>query len=81
VADAVAKSLPEMRDEVRAQTRRAYDNVKQQLVAEWTKAHDKELEARLEDLKQAVQLRESGGHRVAEAARGADDEDRTAGFG
>jgi len=67
VADAVAKSLPELRDEVRQQLRDAYSSVKTQLVAEWTRQHEKELEARLEDLKQAVQLRESGGQRVADA--------------
>jgi GTPase SAR1 family protein len=67
VVDALLKSLPQLREEVREQVRESYASVKRQLVEEWTRHHEKELEARLEDLKRAVELRESGGQRVADA--------------
>lgn len=67
IADAVAKSLPELRDEVRTQVRDAYSNVKNELLKEWTKRHEEELQSRLEDMKQAVSLRESGNQRVEDA--------------
>lgn len=64
IATAVAAGLPELRDEVRAQVRDAYTQVKNELLKEWTKRHEQELQGRLEDMKQAVSLRESGNQRV-----------------
>jgi len=64
IARAVAGGLPELRDEVRAQVRDAYTQVKNELLKEWTKRHEQELQGRLEDMKQAVSLRESGNQRV-----------------
>jgi tRNA U34 5-carboxymethylaminomethyl modifying GTPase MnmE/TrmE len=67
VAEAISKSLPTLRDEIRQQVRDSYTNVKNQLVAEWTKRHNAELQTHLEDMKQAVLLRESGAERVEES--------------
>ncbi|HUA60546.1 MAG TPA: hypothetical protein VML19_17415, partial [Verrucomicrobiae bacterium] len=63
----IARNFPGLRDGVRAQTREAYKGVKDKLVADWTQRYQQELEARLGDMKRAVELRESGGQRVEQA--------------
>ena len=63
----IARNFPGLRDGVRAQTREAYNGVKDKLVADWTQRYQQELEARLGDMKRAVELRESGGQRVEQA--------------
>ncbi len=65
--DEVMKNLPQLREGVRVQTRETYQSIKDKLVAEWTRRYEQEMEARLGDMKRAVELRESGGQRVDQA--------------
>jgi len=67
VAQAVANSLPQLREDVRSQVRECYTLMKQRMTEECARRHEEYVKGQLEDLKRAVQLCESGGQRVDDA--------------
>ncbi len=64
VVDTLVKSMPKMRQEVRNHVRDAYSKVKQALVKDWTERHELLLQAQMQDLQQAVQVRQRGVEQV-----------------
>jgi small GTP-binding protein len=67
VIETLAKSIPDLRLEVRNRLRDAYSQVKQALLKDWTARHDQQLQEHLADLQQAVAVRERGAGQVTGA--------------
>ena len=67
LVETLTKGMPDMRQEVRNHVRDAYTKVKQALVKDWTERHEQQLQAQMEDLQQAVKVRQRGADQIAGA--------------